>query len=39
MLPFIFKVADRPVERLQRINAENDPIDVNVHIELVFTRA
>ena len=34
MLPFILKVADRPVERLQRINAENEPIDVNVQIEL-----
>ena len=34
MLPFVLKVADRPVERLQRINAENDPIDVDVHIEL-----
>lgn len=34
MLPFVLKVADRPVERLQRVNAENEPIDVNVHIEL-----
>ena len=34
MLPFVLKVADRPVERLQCVNAENEPIDVNVHIEL-----
>ena len=34
MLPFVLKVADRPVERLQRVNAENEPIDVNVQIEL-----
>ena len=34
MLPFVLKVANRPVERLQRINAENEPIDVNVQIEL-----
>ena len=34
MLPFILKIADRPVEHLQRIAAENEPIDVNVQIEL-----
>ena len=33
MLPFVLKIADRPVERLQRINAENRPIDVNVQLE------
>ena len=34
MLPFVLKIADQPVERLQRINAENQPIDVNVQVEL-----
>ena len=34
MLPFILKIADQPVERLQRINVENQPIDVNVQVEL-----
>ncbi len=38
MLPFVLKVADRPVEQLQRVNAENESIDVNVHIEL-YSRA
>ena len=34
MLPFVLKIADRPVEHLQHINAENEPIDVNVQVEL-----
>ncbi len=34
MLPFVLKIADRPVERLQRISDENQPIDVNVQVEL-----
>ena len=34
MLPFILKIADQPVERLQRISAESQPIDVNVQVEL-----
>ena len=34
MLPFVLKIADQPVERLQRINAENQPIDVDVQAEL-----
>ena len=34
MLPFVLKGTDRPVERLQRVNTDNEPIDVNVHIEL-----
>jgi hypothetical protein len=33
MLPFVLKIADRPVERLQRINAENQTIDVDVQLE------
>ena len=34
MLPFVLKIADQPVERLQRINAENQPLDVDVQVEL-----
>ena len=34
MLPFVLKIADHPVEHLQHINAENEPIDVNVQVEL-----
>ena len=34
MLPFVRKIAYQSVERLQRINAENQRIDVNVQIEL-----
>ena len=34
MLPFILKIADQPIERLQRINDENQPIDVDVQVEL-----
>ena len=34
MLPFILKIADQPVERLQRINDQNQSIDVDVQIEL-----
>ncbi len=34
MLPFILKIADQPVERLQRIVTENRAIDVNVQEEL-----
>ena len=34
MLPFILKIADQPVERLQRIDDENQPIDVDVQVEL-----
>lgn len=34
MLPFILKIADQPVERLQRINAENQSVDVDVQVEL-----
>jgi len=34
MLPFILKIADRPIERLQHINDENQPIDVDVQMEL-----
>ena len=34
MLPFVLKIADQPVERLQRISAESQPIDVNVQVEL-----
>lgn len=34
MLPFILKIADQPVERLQRINDENQSIDVDVQMEL-----
>ncbi|RKU36724.1 hypothetical protein C6496_12440 [Candidatus Poribacteria bacterium] len=33
MLPFVLKIADQPVERLQRINVENQPIDVDVQLE------
>ncbi len=33
MLPFVLKIADRPVERLQRINADNQSIDLDVHLE------
>ena len=33
MLPFVLKIADRPVERLHHINAENQNIDVDVQIE------
>lgn len=33
MLPFTLKIADRPVERLQRINTENQSIDVDVQLE------
>lgn len=33
MLPFVLKIADRPVERLQRIHAENQSIDVDVQLE------
>ena len=33
MLPFVLKIADQPVERLQRINAENRSIDVDVQRE------
>ena len=34
MLPFVLKIADQPVERLQRISDENQPIDVDVQVEL-----
>ena len=34
MLPFVLKIADQPVERLQRISAESQSIDVNVQVEL-----
>ena len=34
MLPFVLKIADQPIERLQRISAENQSIDVNVQVEL-----
>ncbi len=34
MLPFVLKNADRPVERLQRISAENQELDVEVQLEL-----
>lgn len=34
MLPFILKIADQPIERLQHINDENHPIDVDVQMEL-----
>ena len=34
MLPFILKIADQPVERLQHISDENQPIDVDVQMEL-----
>ncbi len=33
MLPFVLKIADQPVERLQRINADNQSIDVDVQLE------
>ena len=39
MKPFVLKIADRPVERLQRINAENEPLDVNVQTELYSREA
>lgn len=32
MLPFVLKIADLPVERLHRINAENQNIDIDVQI-------
>ena len=34
MLPFVLKIADQPIERLQRINTESQSIDVNVQVEL-----
>ena len=34
MLPFVLKIADQPIERLQRVSAESQPIDVNVQVEL-----
>ena len=34
MLPFVLKIADQPIERLQRIDAESQSIDVNVQVEL-----
>lgn len=34
MLPFILKIADQPIERLQRIDAESQPLDVDVQMEL-----
>ena len=39
MLPFVLKITDQPLERLQRIGDENQPIDVDVQIELYSREA
>lgn len=39
MLPFVLKITDQPLERLQRINDENQPFDIDVQIELYSREA